>query len=69
LGPSPDQTRMEHLDKIEYLDLEVSGTLDNTDFTIPKTEDDEILEEIRNIRAGYDEGTTIKWPSFSETPI
>jgi hypothetical protein len=30
LGPSPDQTIMEHLDKIEGLNLEVSGTLDNT---------------------------------------
>jgi hypothetical protein len=69
LGPSSDQTIMEHIDKIECLDFEVSGTLDNTDSTITKTEDAEILEEIRNSHSVNDKVTTINWPSFSETPI
>jgi hypothetical protein len=59
LGPSPDQNLMEHLDKIEDLDSEVSGTLDNTDCKIPTTEGAEILKAIRNNRDGNDKGTTI----------
>jgi hypothetical protein len=51
------------------LDFEVSGTLDNTDCTIPTTEDAEILEEIQNSRAGNDKGITVNWPLFSETPL
>jgi hypothetical protein len=67
VGPSTDQNLMEHLNKIDDLDLEVSGTLDNTDCTIPTPEDAEILEEIRNSRTGNDKGKTVNWPSFSDT--
>jgi hypothetical protein len=28
-----------------------------------------MLDEIRNICAGNDKGTTLNWPSFSEIPI
>jgi hypothetical protein len=67
LGPSPDQTLMDHIVKIEGVDFEVSGTLGNTYCTIPMTEDAEILDEIQNSHAENDKGTTIIWPSFSET--
>jgi hypothetical protein len=46
MGPSPDQTLMDHLDKIEGVDFEVSGTIGNRDCTIPMTEDADILDDI-----------------------
>jgi hypothetical protein len=46
MGPSPNQTLMDQLDKIEGVDFEVSGTLGNIYCTIPTTEDTEILDEI-----------------------
>jgi hypothetical protein len=69
LGPSLDQTTMDQIDKIEGVDVELSGTLGNTDCTIPTPEDADILDEIQNSHAGNDKGTYIKWPSFNETPV
>jgi hypothetical protein len=69
VGPSPDQTLMDQLDKIEGVYFEVSVTLGNTDYPISKTEDAEILDEIKNSDAVNNKGTTLNWPSFSETPF
>lgn len=46
MGPSPDQTLMGQLDKKEDMDFEVSGTLGNTDCTVPTQEDSDILDDI-----------------------
>jgi hypothetical protein len=46
MGPSPDQTVKDQLAKIEGVDFEVSGTLDNKYCTIPTEEYVEILDEI-----------------------
>jgi hypothetical protein len=46
MGPSVGQTLMENLDQMEGLDLEVSGTMSNTDCAPPTEEDGRLLEEI-----------------------
>jgi hypothetical protein len=48
MGPSSGLTLMEKLDKMEGLDLEVSGTMPNTDCAPPTEEDARLLEEIQN---------------------
>jgi hypothetical protein len=57
--PSARQTLMEKLDKMEGLDLEVSGTIYNTDCSPPTEEDARLLEEIRNSKTGKEKGATI----------
>jgi hypothetical protein len=44
MGPSARQTLMEKLDQMERLDLEVSGTMSNTDCAPPTDEDARLLE-------------------------
>jgi hypothetical protein len=69
MGPSAGQTLMEKLDQMEGLDLEVLGTMSNTDCAAPAEEDARLLEDIRNIKAGKEKGATINWPAFGESPI
>jgi hypothetical protein len=69
MGPSSGQTLMEKLNKMEGLDLEVSGKMSNTECAPPTEEDARLLEEIRNSKAGKEKGATIKWPAFGESPI
>jgi hypothetical protein len=69
MGPSAGQTLMEKLDQMEGLDLEVSGTMSNTDCAPPTEEDARLLEEIRNSKAGKEKGATINWPAFGESHI
>jgi hypothetical protein len=69
MGTSAGQTLMDKLDQMEGLDLEVSGTMSNTDCSPPTEEDDRLLEDIRNSKAGKEKGATIKWPAFGESPI
>jgi hypothetical protein len=69
MGPSAVQTLMEKLDQIEGLDMEVSGTMSNTDCASPTEEDTRLLEDIRNSKAGKEKGATIHWPAFGESPI
>jgi hypothetical protein len=60
---------MYKLDKMEGLDLEVSGTMSNTDCALTHEEDARLLEDIWNSKAGKGKGSTINWPAFSESPI
>jgi hypothetical protein len=69
MGPSVGQTLMEKLDQMEGLDLEVSGTMSNTDCSPPTEEDARLLEEIRNSKTGKEKRATINWPAFGESPI
>jgi hypothetical protein len=69
MGPSSRQTLMEKLDQMEGLDLEVSGTMSNTDCAPPTEEDARLLEEIWNSKSGQEKGATINWPAFGESPI
>jgi hypothetical protein len=50
--PSSGQTLMEKLDQMEGLDLELLVTMSNTDSAPPNEEDDGLLEEIWNSKAG-----------------
>jgi hypothetical protein len=69
MGSSSGQTLMDKLDKMEGLDLEVSGKMSNT-YCVPPTEEDAwLLEEIQNSKAGMEKGATINWPAFGESPI
>jgi hypothetical protein len=54
---------------MEGLDLEVLGTMSNTDCSPPTEEDVRLLEEIWNSKAGKEKGATINWPAFGESPI
>jgi hypothetical protein len=67
-GPSAGQTLMEKLDKMEGLDLEVSGKM-STYYAPPTNEDARMLEELRNSKAGKEKGDTINWPAFGDSPI
>jgi hypothetical protein len=52
IGPSSGPTMMDKIDKMEGLDLLVSGTMYNTDCAPPTEEDAGLMEEIRNSKAG-----------------
>jgi hypothetical protein len=67
--PSSVQTLMDKLDQMEGLDLEFSGTMSNTDCAPPTEEDDRLLEDIHNSKAGKGKGATISWPAFGESPF
>jgi hypothetical protein len=69
MGPSVGHTLMEKLDQMEGLDLEVLGTMPNTDCAPLTEEDARLLEEIRNSKTGNEKGATINWPAFGESPI
>jgi hypothetical protein len=46
-----------------------TGTLSNTDFAIPTSDDLEILKEVRGSESGREKGDSINWPAFSEERI
>jgi hypothetical protein len=69
MGTSARQTLMEKLDQVEGLDLEVSGTMSNTDYAPPTEEDARLLEKNRNSKAGREKGSTIQWSAFVESHI
>jgi hypothetical protein len=69
MSPSARQTLMEKLDQMEGLDLEVLGKMSNTDCAPLTEEYARMLEEIRNSKAGKENGATINWPAFGESPI
>jgi hypothetical protein len=69
MGPSAIQILVEKLDQMEGLDLEVSGTMSNTDCAPLTEEDARLLEQIWNRKAGKEKGATINWPAFGESPI
>jgi hypothetical protein len=54
---------------VEGLDLEVSGTMSNTDCAPPTEEGARLLEDIQNSKAGKEKGATMNWPAFGESPI
>jgi hypothetical protein len=54
---------------MEGLDMEVSGTMSNTDCAPPTEEDARLLEEILNSKEGKEKGANINWPAFGESPI
>jgi hypothetical protein len=51
-GPSAGKTLMDNLDKMEGIDMEVSGTMSNTDCALSTEEDAWLLEEIWKSKAG-----------------
>jgi hypothetical protein len=69
MGPPSGQTMMDKLDNMDGIDLEVSGTLSNTDCVLPTEEYSQLLEEIRKTKTGKENGATINWPVFGESPI
>jgi hypothetical protein len=52
MGPSAGQTFKDKLDKMDGIDVQVSGTMSNTDCALPTEEDAQLLEDIRKSRAG-----------------
>jgi hypothetical protein len=69
MRPSAVNTLMDKLGKMNGIDMEVSGTMSNTDCALPTEEDDRLLENIRKSKAGKGKGATINWSAFSESPI
>jgi hypothetical protein len=69
MGLSTGQILMDKPDRMEELDLEVSGTMSNTCGVLPTDEDAWLLEEIRNSMGVKEKVATIDWPEFGESPI
>jgi hypothetical protein len=60
---------MDKLDKMERVQLEVSGTMSNADCALPTEEDSQLLDDIQKSNSGKEKGATVNWPAFSESPI
>jgi hypothetical protein len=69
MGTSAGQALMDKLDKMDGIDLEVSGTMSNTDCTLLTKEDARLLEYIWKSKTGKEKLATINWPAFGESFI
>jgi hypothetical protein len=69
MGPPVGQNLVKKLDKLDGLDLEVSGTMSNADYAPPTEKYYRLLEDIRNSKSGKEKGITINWPAFGYSPI
>jgi hypothetical protein len=67
MGASVGQTMMDKLDNMDGIDMELSGTMSNTDFTLSSEDGTQLLEEIQKRKA--EKGVTVNWPAFGESPI